>query len=190
MSSDLNRRAAIKSALLLPAAGGSLGLLGCGGVTVDDPAAEPPPLPVSNILYQWGFEGTEPLKNLIKEDSSPLKDGISVVEDPLDPSNKVMKMVLQPGQTRTEVMMASDDLRKILFSYADAPIGYTDKTGTVSNGFSLGSELWMSVKVYKPKYQNTNLLKPCIFQFGPVQNPAFNSGTGFLQLRLRNPNTT
>lgn len=158
---------------------------GCGGGNNEKgPSLEVP----SNVLYEWGFEGMNPLNNLMKEDTSPLKDGISVVTDPLNPLNKVMKVVLLPGHTRAEVMLMSDNLQKILFSYADAPFGYTDKFGT-ANQFSLGCELWMSVRIYLPSYANTTLLKPCLFQFGPVQNPAFSSGTGFLQLRVRNPTT-
>jgi hypothetical protein len=45
------------------------------------------------------------------------------------------------------------------------------------------------MKVHVPQYINTSLLKPSIFQFGPVQNPISTAGTAFLQLRIRNPQT-
>ncbi|MEY4506855.1 MAG: hypothetical protein RL297_1433 [Pseudomonadota bacterium] len=139
------------------------------------------------MLFQWDFEGNSPLSNLLKEEATA--NTITVENDPFNSNNRVLKTVLEPDQTRTEVMLV-DSFNSIYFYFADADPGFEDKEKTKPFNRSLGREMWFSMKVYAPEYINTSLLKPSIFQFGPVQNPISASGAGFLQLRIRNPPNT
>jgi hypothetical protein len=156
------------------------------------PLVTPTPPVVSSLLYSWDFEGNDPLKNLILEDDSPLKNAFTVVADPMNAANKVMKTVLLKGLDRAEVSLSASDLKTILYFYADAAKGFRDKGNAMADATSLGNEVWVSIKILKPQEQNTNGIKPCIFQFGPVSNPSFNppvSSLGFCQLRMRNGTT-
>ena len=160
-------------------------------------AQDPPIPPITStekpkIFYQWNYDGPDPLHNLAIEDESALKNGVSVVADPLNPTNKVLKIALLQGNDRTEVSLFSNDLKNILYYYADAAIGFKDKANKVADGNSLGSEMWMSIKILKPQEQNTNGIKPCIVQLGPVSNMSLNppvGSSGFCQLRVRNSST-
>jgi hypothetical protein len=146
-------------------------------------------VPGSTVLYHWDFEGATPFNNLGFELSSP--NSITVVNDPLNPSNKVMKTVLLQGNDRTEVFF-SNLSQSILYYYADANPGFTDQANTIANSLSLGHELWISVKILKPQEQNTNGIKPCFFQFGPVNNLVSSptqGSRGFWQLRMTNGTT-
>ena len=137
--------------------------------------------PASKVLYQWNFEGNNPFSNLSLEQSGK---AITVEKDPLNSNNKVMKIVLLKGKDRTEVSLVNT-ANQLLYYYTDAAKGFKDSRNTIAESRSLGSEAWISMKIFKPKEQITNSIKPCIFQFGPVQNPP-NAGSGFWQLRLRN----
>ena len=142
----------------------------------------------SEIFYSWDFEGANPLHNLSIEDESQSKNGVTVVTDPLNPANKVLKTVMLKGNDRTEVSLYSSDLKKIIYFYADASKGFNDKANSIPDSNSLGSEVWMSIKVLKPQFQNTKSIKPSIVQLGPVSNSTLNppvSSSGFCQLRIR-----
>lgn len=142
-----------------------------------------------STLYQWDFEDSDALHNLGIEDESSLKNGISIVADPLDVANKVLKTVLRQGKDRTEVSLYTSDLKNIIYCYANASNGYNEIQNTFIDNNSLGNELWMSIKILKPQEQNTNGIKPCLLQFGPVSNATFqpqSSSSGFCQLRIRN----
>ena len=146
----------------------------------------------AKLLYSWDFEGAAPLHNLGIEDESPLKNGMSIVSDPTNPLNKVLRTVLLQGNDRTEVSLFTSNLKKIIYFYADASKGFIDKNNITADNTSLGNEVWMSIKILKPQEQNTNGIKPCIVQFGPVSNSTLNppvSSSGFCQLRMRNGST-
>jgi len=154
------------------------------------PVVVQPSQPV--FLYQWNFEGTDALHDLFTEDASAQKNGVAIVADPLNPANKVCKTSLLKGNDRTELSVYTPDLKKIMYFYADAAKGFTDKASTISDVTSLGNEVWMSMKIFKPQEQNTNGIKPCIAQLGPVSNASLNppvSSSGFCQLRMRNGTT-
>jgi len=157
--------------------------------------AEPivtPELVDTNVLYKWDFEGTDSLHHLSIEDASALKNSVSMEIDPLNPANKVLKTVLLKGNDRTELSLYTSNLSRIVYYYADAAKGFTDKANTIKDGTSLGNELWMSIKILKPQEQNTNGLKPSIFQLGPVSNGTLKppvSSSGFCQVRVRNGTT-
>ncbi len=147
----------------------------------------------ANLLYKWDFEGNDPLHNLFVEDESTLKNGVNVVIDPLNPSNKVLKTILLKGNDRTEVSLYTNNLKKIIYFYADASKGFIDKSNISADSNSLGNEVWMSIKILKLQEQNTNGIKPCIVQLGPVSNSTLTqvvSSSGFCQLRMRNSSTT
>jgi len=153
----------------------------------------PTPTPVDKgILYEWNFDGADALHHLFIEDASVQKNGITVVADPLNPSNKVCKATLLKGNDRSEASVYTADLQRILYFYADAPAGFTDKAKTITDPNSLGNEVWLSLRILKPQEQNTNAIKPSIVQFGPVSNASLNppvSSNGFCQLRIRNGST-
>lgn len=90
------------------------------------PLVTPTPPVVSSVLYSWDFEGNDPLKNLILEDDSPLKNAVTIVADPLNAANKVMKTVLLKGLDRAEVSLSGSDLKTILYFYSDAAKGFRD----------------------------------------------------------------
>jgi hypothetical protein len=142
--------------------------------------------PGSNILFKWDFEGTNPINNLILENAS----GISVVTDPLNSANKVLKTIILQGNDRTELSLSTGT--NLLYYYADASLGYTNHANTITSNFSLGHEFWISFKILKPQEQNTNGIKPCLFQIGPVSNLSLfptSGSAGFWQLRVRNGTT-
>jgi hypothetical protein len=142
--------------------------------------------PKSKILYQWDFEGFLPLPNLKYEQASG-QNNITIVTDPLNLNNKVLKTIIPAGLDRSEVYLGESLYGQILHFYADANFGFTDAANTVANNLSLGSEIWLKMRVYKPQEQNTNGIKPCIVQFGPVGNvPLTTNQLGFAQVRLRN----
>jgi hypothetical protein len=147
------------------------------------------PIDSAENFYQWDFESVIPLHNLLIEDESPIKNSVSIVADPLNPDNKVLKTVLLKGNDRTEVSLYSADLKNILYFYSDAAKGFKDKSSSVPDNYSLGNEVWISMKVLKIQEQNSNGIKPCIMQLGPVSNITLNppvSSSGFCQLRMRN----
>lgn len=142
--------------------------------------------PASKILYQWDFGGTTPLNNLNQENPS----GISVVTDPLNSANKVLKTIILQGSDRTELSLGTGV--DLFYYYADASPGFTNRTNTIISNMSLGHEFWISLKILKPQEQNTNGIKPCLFQIGPVSNLSLfptSGSTGFWQLRVRNGTT-
>jgi len=144
------------------------------------------------LVYQWNFDGADALHDLFIEDASVQKNGVSVVADPLNPANKVCKTTLLKGNDRTELSVYTADLKKIIYFYADAAKGFSDKANTISDENSLGNEVWLSIKIFKPQEQNTGGIKPCIAQLGPVSNASLNppvSSSGFCQLRMRNGTT-
>ena len=154
------------------------------------PTFPTPTMPV--FLYQWNFEGTDALHDLFIEDASVQKNGVSIVADPLNPANKVCKTTLLKGNDRTELSVYTPDLTKIIYFYADADKGFTDKANSIPDVNSLGNEVWMSMKIYKPQEQNTGGIKPCIAQLGPVSNASLTppvSSSGLCQLRMRNGTT-
>jgi hypothetical protein len=157
------------------------------------PTPVPIPEPTKPVLvYQWNFDGADALHDLFIEDASVQKNGVSVVADPLNPANKVCKTTLLKGNDRTELSVYTSDLKKIIYFYADAAKGFSDKANAISDPNSLGNEVWMSMKILKPQEQNTNGIKPCIAQLGPVSNAYLNppvSSSGFCQLRMRNGTT-
>jgi hypothetical protein len=141
--------------------------------------------PKSKILFQWDFEGSTPFNNLSFEQTGT---AITVVSDPLNSNNKVMKAELLPGNDRTEVSLTTTALQ-LLYIYTDADYRFRDAANTVTEGRSIGSEIWVSMRIFKPQEQNTNGIKPSIFQFGPTRNQVnFStlSSRGFWQLRIRN----
>ncbi len=149
-----------------------------------------PPKPV--LVYQWNFEGADALHDLFIEDASVQKNGVSVVADPLNHANKVCKTTLLKGNDRTELSVYTADLKKIIYFYADAAKGFSDKANAIPDPNSLGNEVWLSMKIFKPQEQNTGGIKPCIAQLGPVSNAYLNppvSSSGFCQLRMRNGTT-
>ncbi len=145
----------------------------------------------SNGIYRWDFDGADPLHHLRIEDESNPRVGISVVPDPLNPNNKVMRAFLPIGRDRSEVALFSDPaaLGSIMYFYADAPVGFKDKNRTMPDAHSFGNEVWVSMRVYRPLADRQFEHKPCIFQFGPVSNtqtyPSVGSG-GFCQVTMRN----
>ena len=146
----------------------------------------------AKLLYSWDFEGADSLHNLGIEDESPLKNGLSIVSDPTNPLNRVLRTVLLKGNDRTEVSLFTNNLKKIIYFYADASKGFIDKNNITADNTSLGNEVWMSIKILKPQEQNTNGIKPCMVQLGVVSNAALNppvSSSGFCQLRMRNGST-
>ena len=157
----------------------------------------PTPVPIQEptkpvLVYQWNFEGADALHDLFVEDASVQKNGVSVVADPLNPANKVCKTTLLKGNDRTELSVYTPDLKKIIYFYADAAKGFSDKANAIPDQNSLGNEVWMSMKILKPQEQNTGGIKPCIAQLGPVSNATLNppvSSSGFCQLRMRNGTT-
>lgn len=157
-----------------------------------EPTPTPAPVPNTSILFSWDFENTDPLQHLIIEDDAPTKNSISIVPDPLNPSNKVMKAVLLKGLVRSEASLSALNRQTILYFYADAAKGFTDKANTKADVNSLGNEVWMSLRILKPQEQNTNGIKPSIMQLGPVSNATLNppiASSGFCQLRVRNGTT-
>ncbi len=154
------------------------------------PVVVQPTQPV--YLYQWNFEGTDALHDLFIEDASALKNSVAIVADPLNSANKVCKTTLLKGNDRTELSVYTSDLTKIVYFYADAGKGFTDKANSIPDVNSLGNEVWMSMKIFKPQEQNTGGIKPCIAQLGPVSNASLNppvSSSGLFQLRMRNGTT-
>jgi hypothetical protein len=147
--------------------------------------------PDSKYLYYWNFENpVDPLPNLKFEQASG-QNNITITIDPLDSSNKVLKTIIPAGQDRTEVYLGMSRNGAILHFFADAATGFSDSAGLIANSLSLGSEIWLSMRILKPQEQNTRGLQPCIVQFGPIGNNVTNaSSLGFAQLRIRNDITS
>jgi len=118
------------------------------------------------LLYSWTFSESNPLHDLAE-----LTPDVTVVEDPLDPSNKVMQCVLPNGEYRTE---ASVGAKSPHYFYAD------------SIDSAHGDEIWVGFRLLKfnEPFSGTNT-NVSIFQIGPVHNIYFpKNGKGHYQLRL------
>lgn len=119
------------------------------------------------LLYSWDFSESSPLHDL-----NELTSNVSVATDPLDPTNKVMQVILPKGEYRTEASVGASSPHYF----------YIDK----SSDFIHGDEIWAGVRIFKYKEtfggSNTNA---SIFQIGPVQRTTDpTNGSGHYQLIL------
>lgn len=114
------------------------------------------------LLGQWNFEGSTPFQNL-----SELNAHVTIVADPLDPQNRVMKCTIPADEDRAEVS-------------AGAPNLYFNAN---SNSTTSGKEFWIGFRVLKYSQAQNSFVS--LFQIGTVDNPTAypgKSSSGLYQL--------
>lgn len=122
-----------------------------------------------SLLYHWSFDEQNPMHDLAE-----FNQNVSIVADPLNPSNNVMLCSLPDGEFRAEVSAGTPSPHYFYCDTADA---------------AHGDEIWVGFKLLKPQQEysygaNTN---PSIFQIGPVMNTVTYPGVssaGHYQLQL------
>lgn len=124
----------------------------------------------NKILYSYDFEGESPMDNLGEYNSN-----ISICNDPVNPSNKVLRSHLPNGEYRSEVVVGHNGIH---YFYCDLD----DK--------SHGGEIWVGFKIFRPvddSFQGDNYY-PCVFQIGPINNTGpelgGNTSAGHYQLQM------
>ena len=124
------------------------------------------PTTAKKLLYEWNFSQSNPLHDL-----SELNSNVSIVVDPLDSTNKVLKFILPNGEYRTE-----------------AGVGYPYYFYADTNDSVHGDEFWVGMRIlkFKEPFSGSNTTAS-IFQIGPVQNTVTYPGvtsSGHYQLML------
>jgi hypothetical protein len=56
-----------------------------------------------------------------------------------------------------------------MYFYAEAAYGYSDKENKYPNALTLGSEVWLNVKILKSQEQNTYNINPGLVQPGQLE---------------------
>ena len=105
----------------------------------------------AKILQSWDFDGDKPFHDLVIQGDHP-----AVVADPVNPSNKVMRSVLQPGAKRPE------------------------RSEVMPGVIKIGDERWVGVRILRPDSVQNKF--NCFFQLGPVDGAPGHGGGGLYQL--------
>ena len=137
----------------------------CKSFSENNPPANP--TQAKKLLYQWNFSESDPLHDL-----DELNSNITLVNDPLDSTNKVMQIVLPNGAYRTEASVGATSPHYFNIDQSSDSIH--------------GDEIWAGVRIlkYKEPFSGANT-NASIFQIGPVQRTIDpTNGSGLYQLIL------